>query len=171
MFFRCLPQILLTVIVLSGFAVADDNVSLNREYQLKTVYLFHFAELAQWPQDGDIAICLLGASPLSPYLPALEGRQIASHVVHVKAYESAGREPCQIVFLSDNQLMTPALTEQAKAEHILLVGDGEDFAHNGGMLQFTLRDNKLKLLINLSVVKAAGLKLSSKLLRMAEILE
>jgi hypothetical protein len=39
------------------------------------------------------------------------------------------------------------------------------------MIEFTLRDNKLRLVVNLVSVKLAGLKLSSKLLRMAEILE
>jgi hypothetical protein len=52
-----------------------------------------------------------------------------------------------------------------------LVGDVENFANHGGMVQFTLRDNRLKLVVNLAAVKSAELKLSSKLLRMAEIIE
>jgi hypothetical protein len=73
--------------------------------------------------------------------------------------------------LSELTLLTKALLQQAKTQHILLVSDAENFAAQGGMIQFSLRDNKLKLVVNLNSVKQANLKLSSKLLRMAEILE
>lgn len=144
---------------------------ISREFQIKTAYLFHFVELTEWPNASDITICLRGNSQLSQFLPALEGRSNAGHVVHVKVLADDNQEHCQIVFLSHGETMTPSLLEQAKTQHILLVSDAENFARNGGMLQFALRDNKVKLLVNLHAVKAAGLKLSSKLLRLAEIIE
>ena len=49
--------------------------------------------------------------------------------------------------------------------------DASSEADVRSMVQFALRENKLKLIINLPAVKQADLKLSSKLLRMAEILE
>jgi hypothetical protein len=39
------------------------------------------------------------------------------------------------------------------------------------MLEFTRHDEKLTLVVNLRAVREAGLKISSKLLRMAEIIE
>lgn len=150
---------------------AADNSLLNRENQLKAAYLFHFAELAEWPEGSDIAICLRGDNALGHYLPALQGRRIAGRTVNVKLLDQGNMEDCQILFLGADQQLTEAIVDQARREHILLVGDSENFAHSGGMLQFSLRDNKLKLLVNLPAVRAAELKLSSKLLRMAEILE
>jgi len=67
--------------------------------------------------------------------------------------------------------LSKAVSEYARIRHVLLVSDVEDFARRGGMVQFTLRDNKLKLVVNLPAVRDAGLKLSSKLLRMAEIVQ
>jgi hypothetical protein len=58
-----------------------------------------------------------------------------------------------------------------RGEPILLVGEQSGFAQNGGMIEMFLRDDKVRMRINLSMVRAAGIMLSSKLLRLAEIVE
>lgn len=158
-------------VCLSVYGYADDGQSVNREYQLKTAYLFHFAELAEWPQSTHVTICLQGNNPIRAYLPILNGQQIDNKAVRVKLGTPIAIEECQIIFFSDLNALSEPVLEQARKYHVLLVSDAEEFAHKGGMIQFTLRDNKLKLVVNLTSVKLAGLKLSSKLLRMAEILE
>jgi len=153
-------------------AYAMDKEVVNREYQMKTAYLLHFAELTEWPETtGSITICLKGSSPLRLYLPALEGLKVHDQTIHVKVEEVSSIQQCQILFLSDSRDLNKALLTTATRQHTLLVSDTDNFARNGGMIQFTLRDNKLKLVVNLGSIKEAGLKLSSKLLRMAEILE
>jgi hypothetical protein len=165
--------LLLSVCVwFAGLTRAEDGNGVNREFQLKTAYLFHFAELAQWPNAAaPVTICLQGRSVLRAYLPVLEGQKINGNAVHVNLSDAPDIAQCSILFLSDLVSLTPAITEQARQHHVLLVGDVENFANHGGMVQFTLRDNRLKLVVNLAAVKSAELKLSSKLLRMAEIIE
>lgn len=164
-----LPAIALAMVWLGAHAV--ENPSASREYQLKTAYLYHFAELAEWPEARDIRICASSGGALSRYVLILEGRRIADQVVHVSLTNGGDIDHCQIVYLGADEALTSELLDQARRKHVLLVGDGEGFAASGGMLQFSLRDNKLKLLVNLASVKAAELKLSSKLLRMAELVE
>ena len=147
------------------------SAALNHEYPLKAAYLFHLAELTEWPEPGNIKICVLGDSQLRGYLPALAGQAIDDRAVQIMPDQPPGSVNCSMLFVSDNASLTPQLSEQAKNRHILLVSDAEGFAEKGGMVQLSLRDNKLKLVIYLPAVKQAGLKLSSKLLRMAEILE
>lgn len=156
---------------LPDFCRGNENHAMNREYQLKTAYLFHFAELAQWPHSMQMTICLQGESPLRAYLPVLEGREIDNKIVHILLDPTFAIEQCQILFFSNLDRFSLAILAQAKNYPILLVSDVEQFASLGGMIQFTLRDNKLKLIVNLTAVRAANLRLSSKLLRMAEILE
>ncbi len=156
---------------LSGQSLAQQNDIGKSEYQLKTVYLLHFAELTEWPEATAISICLLGNSPLEAYLPALQGQKVHNMALRVILDQQQPIENCQILVLAELSALTKALLEQAKTQHILLVSDAENFAAQGGMIQFSLRDNKLKLVVNLNSVKQASLKLSSKLLRMAEILE
>lgn len=156
---------------LPGICCGDANQAISREYQLKTAYLFHFAELAQWPDSTQMTICVQGDSPLRFYLPALEGMEVDNKIVHILLDPVFAIDQCQILFLSELDALSEAMLTQAKIHHVLLVSDVEQFASKGGMIQFTLRDNKLKLIVNLASVRAANLRLSSKLLRMAEILE
>ena len=149
----------------------DDPPVASREYQLKTAYLFHFAELAEWPESAPVTICLQGNSPIRAYLPVLNGQQIDNKAVSVKLGTPIAIEECQILFFSELNALSQSVLAQAQKYHVLLVSDAEEFAQKGGMLQFTLRYNKLKLGVKLASGKLSGLKLSSKLLRMAEILE
>lgn len=164
-------QVLLLSIGLCPNAYAANVDIVSREYELKAAYLFNFAELAEWPESAAMTICLQGQSPLRAYLPALEGQYIDNRAVHVKFNDGLEIEQCRILFLSDPKLLNKAVLQKIQSRHILLVSDAENFARNGGMIQFTLRNNKLKLVVNLASVKKAGLKLSSKLLRMADIVE
>lgn len=150
---------------------AEDSQTVSREYQLKTAYLFHFAELAEWPTSLPVSICLQGNSPIHAYLPILNGQTIHDTEVQVKMGFPIAVDECRIIFLSDLNVLNSSILEQVYKNHVLLVSDAAGFAARGGMIEFTLRDNKLKLVVNLRSVKQAGLKLSSKLLRMAEILE
>lgn len=168
---RRIRLLLLSLCVCYANSARAEESSQSRELQLKTAYLFHFAELAQWPSEAPVTICLQGQSPLRAYLPILEGQKIDGNAVHVNRAETPDIAACSILFLSELGDLSPTVTDQAKLHHVLLVSDVENFASQGGMVQFTRRDNKLKLVVNLTAVKSADLKLSSKLLRMAEILE
>jgi hypothetical protein len=56
-----------------------------------------------------------------------------------------------------------------KDKKILTVSDSKTFMNDGGMIRFLTENNKIRLVINLDEVKEAGLDISSKLLRLAEI--
>lgn len=168
---KTLLKFLLFGVVASTSLVADETDVISREYQLKTAYLFHFGELTEWPMPAPLIICLQGQSPLRAYLPVLEGLNVHEQALHVVISDNPVIHQCRILFLSETASLTPAMLAQAQNHHVLLVSDAENFARKGGMIQFALRDNKLKLMVNLASVRQAGLKLSSKLLRMAEILE
>lgn len=163
--------LLLLLLCAAGLAGAADDDNASREFQLKTAYLFHFAELAEWPAASQVTICLQGNSPLRAYLPILEGQHIGNRVVHVDLTDNQSFAHCQILFISNLVVLSNTLRNLAIQQQILLVSDSEDFARLGGMIQFSLRDNRLKLVINLNAVRQARIQLSSKLLRMAEILE
>lgn len=139
--------------------------------QLKANYLLYFAELTEWPTPAPMNICARGASPLRQYLPKLEGKVIKGDIVKVLLDDDARVDQCRILYVSDIKQLTPDLLEQARVHHVLLVSDRANFAKNAGMVQFTLREKQIKLDVNLFAVRKAHLNLSSKLLRMANVLE
>jgi len=52
---------------------------------------------------------------------------------------------------------------------ILTVSDADGFAQRGGMIRFVTDRNRIRLQLNLAATEAAHLTISSKLLRVAEI--
>ncbi len=56
-----------------------------------------------------------------------------------------------------------------RGRNILTVGDAEGFGLHSVMIRLVTVENKIRLRINLEAAQAANLRLSSKLLRSAEI--
>ena len=168
---RCF--VLIVSLSLTSKVIAVESDDRSREYALKTAYVFHFAELVQWPDPNlsSINLCLQDSNRLARYIGVLEGQTIGSAIVHVKTDYPKTIESCQMLLLSAFDELSVALQDQARVQHILLLSDQEDFVAHGGMLEFTRHDDKLNLVVNLKAVKQAGLKMSSKLLRMAKIVE
>ncbi len=61
------------------------------------------------------------------------------------------------------------LLAHLKANPVLTVGDIENFTKAGGVIAFTLEDNRVRFAINVDAAQRAGLKISSKLLSLARI--
>jgi hypothetical protein len=56
-----------------------------------------------------------------------------------------------------------------EGSYILTIGDTEGFGEKGVMINFIIRDNKVRFEINPEAARRAGLTISSKLLSLATI--
>jgi hypothetical protein len=54
---------------------------------------------------------------------------------------------------------------------VLTVGESEGFLERGGMINFVVKGKNVRLEINLVAAEAAGLKISSRLLAIADIVK
>jgi len=152
----------------------------SREYDLKAVLIYHFTEFVEWPAasfprpDSPLVIGVLGRDPFGRALdilasqPAENGRRIV--VVRLHSLENA--RGCHIVFVSDSeQGRLREIVGALRDLPVLTVGDFENFATAGGMVRFMkTADARIKLRINLDAVRAGGLIMSAKLLRIADVI-
>lgn len=150
------------------------------ENQIKAVFLFNFAQFVEWPQEvlpepnSPIIIGILGKDPFGSYLEeTIRGEEVNGHPLQVQRYSSVKQiKNCHILFIHPS--LTPRLDNIIKVlknKNILTVSDGSDFTKQGGMIRFATDSNKIKLQINLSAVKASDITISSKLLRLSEIVD
>ena len=150
----------------------------TEEYKVKAVFLFHFAQFVDWPDDGfpsedsPLVIGVLGEDPFGSYLDeVVAGEIINGHPLQVKRFSHPEDvDNCHILFVNgegQGQLRTSlrAIHEQS----VLTVGDNPAFLRAGGMIRFFSQDNKVRLQIKPEAAKASGLTISSKLLRLADI--
>jgi len=171
--------ILLLVLATSG--AAEPQTRLARETDLKAVFLFNFAHFIQWPPDtipdgpAPFVIGILGQTPFGQVLDQVVANEfVGKHRLVVRRFRDVHEvtADCHILYVSPSE--SPQLEhifDAMKGKSILTVGDTEGFAEHGGMVQFMVMGNKLRVRINVAAAQAAHLTISSQLLRQAEIVE
>jgi len=146
--------------------------------EVEAVFLFNFSEFVDWPPQAfsdpgaPIVIGVLGSDPFGAALDdVVRGEKVNGRALVVRRFDHmedlAG---CQILFISRSERakLQPIL-QAVKGRSVLTVSDLDNFAVEGGVIGFVMAENKIRLRINLQAAKAAGLTLSSKLLRPAQI--
>ena len=148
------------------------------EYQVKAVFLFNFAQFVDWPPEAvpdskaPLVIGVLGDDPFGGFLEAtVRGEHRGARPFVVRRYKRVEDiKTCDILFISQSEGdRVDEILATLKSRPILTVSDGEAFAERGGMIRFVTESNRIRLKINLQAAQAAHLTISSKLLRVAEI--
>ena len=157
-------------------AAAQSGVT--QEFQIKAVFLYNFVQFVDWPAGAfagpqdPLIIGVLGEDPFGTALDdAVAGETVNGRSLVVRRFRRVEDiDRCHVLFISrsENARLGPILTA-LKGRSILTVGDAEEFTRRGGMIRFVTENNKVRLRINVEAAKAAGLTISSKLLRPAEI--
>ncbi len=149
-----------------------------KEYQVKAVFLFRFAQFVEWPPTAfpeaqtPLVIGVLGQDPFGTYLDEIvQGETVNNHPLAVQRYASVEEiTTCHILFISRSEEdRLEQVLVGLKGRDILTVGDADRFSVRGGIIRFVTEQGRIRLRINLKAAEAANLKLSSKLLRPAEI--
>jgi len=175
------PRILLCLVAVAlAFGPGETRAQSvpTKEYQLKAVFLFNFAQFVEWPTNAfpqaqaPLVIGVLGEYPFGTYLDEIvRGEEANRHPLVIQRYRQAEEiKTCHILFISQSEVdRLDQILASLKNRNILTVGDAESFVQRGGMIRFVTEKNKIRLRINLEAAKVANLTISSKVLRAAEI--
>ena len=158
-------------------SLANSRDHIDREQQIKAVYLMHLVNYISWPNqfdmDGFVNICVYGNHPIGVHVKELEDKVINSMTLRISDNVQMDKVvKCNIVFVGEDLEKTFTLEDGLNiAKDALVVGEGYDYIDNGGMLSFCIKENKVKIVINQAKIKNSDLKISSKLLRIAELVK
>ena len=148
------------------------------EYRVKAAFLYNFAKFVEWPvgsfknAEDPIIICVLG-NPFGDRLEnTVNGKEIDGRRLIVRQIsdisEAAG---CHILFVATGKKRVTDLLGSVKASPVLTIGESGNFAEAGGVIGFKLESGKVRLQINIYAAERAHLRVSSKLLGLAEIVK
>jgi hypothetical protein len=152
--------------------------TVSREYPLKAVFLLNFAQFTDWPTnafdapDSPFVIGVLGDDPFGDVLDeAVKDEQVAGRKFVVERYARVEDvKNCHILFISQPETRRlDKILDDLKGKPILTVSDIENSDYRGVCVRFITENNKIRLRINTDSLKAANLVMSSKLLRVAEV--
>jgi hypothetical protein len=150
------------------------------EYQVKAAFLYNFAKFVQWPSEAfqsskePIAICVLGQDPFGRSLEdTVAGREIDGRSLvlrHISSVKQAAG--CHVLFISssENNHPLPNLAE-IKTSGILTIGDSDAAGADGVVINFKIELGKVRFEINLEAAERQKLRISSRLLNLAHIVE
>lgn len=148
------------------------------ENQVKAVFLFNFTHFVDWPSSAfeypyePFIIGIIGNDPFGSLIEStIEGERIGTHLIKINRYKTIQDiQKCHILYIATQDPdETKKIINAVADKDILTVGDSPNFIRWGGMIRFYKEENKIRLQINNSAAKAAGLKISSKLLRVAQV--
>ena len=150
------------------------------EYRVKAAFLFNFAKFVEWPAQAfktsadPIAICVVGQNLFGSALnDAVSGKTVDGRTFLVR--QISGDQPttgCQILFISSSERKRfHAILAEIKTTGVLTVGEAEDFAADGGIINFRIEAGRVCLQVNVDAADQARLRISSKLLSLAQIVK
>ena len=147
--------------------------------------------------SAPIIVGVIGEDPFGAVLDKMRDKMVNGRKLEIKRFKGAlefrseetpGRrqsdvmdrrnkklqelKTCHILFVgASEKRFLPSILKPLQTSCVLTVGDMASFAHQGGVINFVKRDNKLHLEINLEAAEHARLKISSKLLNLATVIK
>jgi hypothetical protein len=149
----------------------------TREHRLKAAAFFNIIAFTEWPatafasEDSPLVVGMLGQGDVPALLEEFlahetwRGRQISLR----RLASPIEARTCHVVYVAE-QRRWGTLSRQIAGLPVLTVSDAENFAHQGGMIQFAMQRKKLRLVVNLRATRDCGLTISSKVLRFADVI-
>lgn len=163
------------VFLMTGCATQHRNPAVTEE---RAAYICSFGEFVEWPAaaftnpKAPFVIGIYGAGDLDGELPSLaQGRRINGHEAVIRPIQSEVEIPqCQILFISGSERhFLPGLVTRLKDASVLTVSEDLDhFDESGVMINLFEVGGKKLFEINNAAANRAGLKISSKLLALAQ---
>ena len=172
--------LLLLFICLTGMGTSGLSAQPADEYQVKAGFLFNFAKFITWPEaafpspDTPFVIAIVGTDPFGVILDqAVAGKQVLDRPIVVRRFATLDDiDRCHILFASrsvTNQY--ERIFNKANTLFSLTVGESDQFAQRGGIINFVIRDQKIRFEINPDAARRADVRINAKLLKLAEIVK
>ena len=150
------------------------------EYRVKAAFIYNFAKFVEWPPQvfktakDPITVCVLGQNPFGNALEeAVRGKTVEGRAFIVRQLPGEqAATGCQILFVSSSERnRLHSILSDIKTTGVLTVGDTETFASEGGVINFRIDAGAVRLQVNVDAADQAKLRISSKLLSLAQIVK
>jgi len=172
----------MTLNLASSADAQTGDASDSSEYLIKAGFIYNFAKFVEWPStsfpqsDAPIVIGILGTDPFGSVLDRIVAdKKIGSRGFVVRRYKWSkdlkDLRECQILFVSSSEKAhTDEILEFVKWLPILTIGETPGFAERGGVIRFTVEDNRVRFEVSVDAAHNANLNISSRLLTLAKII-
>lgn len=169
----------LAVVAALGIALALGKASAadgSVEYAVKAAFLHKFGSFVEWPAaafaspTSPFQLCIAGEDPFGAILDkAVSGQQIANRPIEVRRLKTVRPDSgCHIVYVAASEAQRLAqIIEALRGSSVLTVSDGRSPGVAGGIINFVIKDDRVRFDIDDEAAAQNRLAISSKLLSVA----
>jgi uncharacterized protein DUF4154 len=151
----------------------------SEEYELKAAILFNLLKFVEWPPtafsgaEAPIVLCTVGRDPFGSALDQFAGDTVNGRRLLIRRLQrDADPHGCHLVFVSSSERKLLAhFLKTLRGGPILTVGEMDQFATRGGMVQLSVEDKQVHFTINLAAASGEQLRIRSNLLALSRIVE
>jgi len=153
----------------------------TRAEHVQAVFLYNLASFVNWPETWTehseyFTIGIVGDTPFGAIINQVvageQWRGKPMRVVHFDEPEEIRGRLCDILYIGSDRLRQfDNFKKRLEGLPILTVADSPGFLEMGGMINLVRKQQRLGMGVNLQAVRYSGLSISSKLLRLATIVE
>jgi hypothetical protein len=150
------------------------------EPEIKAQFFERFTRFIDWPpaaldKGAPFVVCLTGGSPLATEIERRMVRTtvkgMPTEIRRLPATQAVDPGGCHALYLGPHlRAQLPGLLARTRGRPILTVADSDGFSRHV-LINMYVEDRFVRFEINDPVLKASGLKASSKLLRLARMVE
>lgn len=159
-----------------GIGIAFGNLD---EDTVKAGFLYNFAQFSEWPKSfsstDPFTLCVEDGSLSPSVVRGLAEEKINGNRLSSKIVPSPVRQgdilACDLLFVGDSAPNAETIVGWARLSPTLLVSDREGFARQGGHIELFRANRNLRFRVNLRTLQTSGVTISSKVLRLAEIVQ
>jgi hypothetical protein len=161
------------VLLLAALAPRAAANQASLEYDVKAAFVLNFVRYVEWPaaeRTPPLRLCVLQANPFGSRLEeAVSGEQWQGGAIEVRVVPDARRGgECHLLYVpAAAAARFAAAAPSLSTRPVLTVGEHDRFLEQGGMIRLFLEENRVRFSINQKAADAAGLHVSSRLLRLA----
>ncbi len=159
--------------------IASEQTHPIDKQSVLTALTLNVAQFTQWPDhifnktEPILNLCVFGDNVVHQSFESMDRKVINNKTVHIINLSRLRKlNRCQLLYISKlkgNQLNS--LLTELKQKPILTIGENMEFLKAGGMVALEKINGKIQLTINLAMIKQAELVISSRLLKLAKIVD
>jgi hypothetical protein len=167
---------LLALAVAMTLVATPGSTQSSLEFPVKATYLYKLGPFVAWPpsafesQSSPVKICIAGEDPFGTVLDqAVSNQRIGARPIVIERLAFVGRgSGCHILYARETPEQSIAnILDVVRGEPVLTVTDGETEQARSGIVNFVIRENRVRFEVDEVAAELNGLKISSKVLDLA----
>jgi hypothetical protein len=174
--FGRITSALIIVLALLGPILLAQAARTTSESELKAAFVYNFAKFVTWPRESHspsgkpLVIGVLGDPELGLTLQRLlQAKTLNGRPLEVAIFGTIGElRITDVLFIhSERKTTLQSALRITAGLPVLTVGDSDDFAELGGVVQLVTEDRRMRFDINVAAAEQAGLRIQAQLLKLA----